>query len=526
MEVNNGLDLFLRAVRLAGERPAVHYFGRDVGYAELDRESNALAFWLVAQGMNRGDRVATYMQNIPQFLTVFLAAWKAGGIVVPINPMNKAAELAVILNDAEPVAIVMEPDLYAHYLALTAEAHRPDIVLTASPLHGLSPPFPSVLGGVRHETCEGVEDMDRIVATSPDEAFPYVAPKHTDPAAIAYTSGTTGKPKGAIISHFGLAAEGSIAQDAASVPDFGIMIAIAPVFHITGLVCNLMCGFHAAGPQVLVYRFDAATVLAAVGRYRPVSTVGTITSYIALMNDPGVTAESLSSLKTALCGGGPVPIDVVAKFRERTGITLRNGYGMTEVCGIAVMAPAGLEPRVDEESGSLSVGTPVDGFAMRIVDDAGDQLPSGSPGEVILDSPVISPGYWRDGAATAASRHQYGFRTGDIGKIDDDGWLYIVDRKKDMIVAGGFKVWPREVEEVLYSHPAVREAAVIGVADAYRGETVKAVVSLRAGHETTEADIIAFCKERMAAYKYPRLVQVVADLPKTETGKILRRLLR
>ncbi|MGE4323275.1 MAG: class I adenylate-forming enzyme family protein [Sphingobium sp.] len=527
LEAHTANELFARAVARAGNGPAIHYLGKTISYAQLDQSSDALAAILRARGVAPGDRIAAYMQNIPQFLTILVAAWKAGAIFLPINPMNRAGELAVILEDAQPAAIIMEPDLHdRNFLALAPEAHRPAIVLTASPAEGIEAPYPAVLGPQPQTRAQGVESMDELIAAWKGTDFVRATPQPQDEAMLVYTSGTTGRPKGAISSHRGVAIGAKVAQDTSGLPDFGTMLAMAPLFHITGLMVNLACTFHAAGAQILSYRFDPETIIWSIERYRPFNTVGAITAYIALMNTPGATKEKFASLQVTTCGGAPLPLGALEKFRERFGLTLRNGYGMTETSGIAVMVPEGADPRVDPESGAVSVGKAVPTFTVTIVDDAGNPVPAGATGEIILGSPGISPGYWQNAQATAESRHEMGIRTGDVGLLDEEGWLFIVDRKKDMIIAGGYKVWPREVEDVLYTHPAVREAAVIGVPDAYRGETVKACVSLREGHQVDGDALQAFCKERLAAYKYPRIVEIMDDLPKTETGKVLRRFLR
>jgi long-chain acyl-CoA synthetase len=304
------------------------------------------------------------------------------------------------------------------------------------------------------------------------------------------------------------------------------VLGLAPLFHITGLIGHIAAAFAAALPLVLAFRFEPGVILDAIAEHRPAFAIGAITAFIALMNHPAASRERLGILDTVYSGGAPIPPEVVEQFRARFGHYIRNGYGLTETTSPTHAVPLGREAPIDPRSGALAVGIPVFDVRAWIADDAGNPAPLGEPGEIVVDGPMVVPGYWNKPEETAAAMRADGFRTGDVGFMDEAGWFYLVDRKKDMIIASGYKVWPREVEDVLYTHPAVREAAVVGVADAYRGETVKAVVSLKAGAAATPAEIIAFCRARMAAYKYPRVAEIMDDLPKTPTGKILRRELR
>jgi long-chain acyl-CoA synthetase len=268
-------------------------------------------------------------------------------------------------------------------------------------------------------------------------------------------------------------------------------------------------------------------VLDALREHRPVYTVGPSTAFMALLARPDATAADFASFLLISSGGAPLPPAVVEGFRARTGgLYLANGYGLTECTAPCASVPPGSEAPVDPASGTLAVGVPGPGTMVRILDDAGAEVPFGEQGEIAVSGPMVVPGYWNRPEESAAAIPGGELLTGDIGFMDEDGWLYVVDRKKDMINASGFKVWPREVEDVLYTHPAVREAAVVGVPDAYRGESVKAYVSLRPGAEADAEQLVAYCRERLAAYKYPREVEVLGELPKTATGKILRRELR
>jgi len=279
-------------------------------------------------------------------------------------------------------------------------------------------------------------------------------------------------------------------------------------------------------PLVLGYRFDAATVLELIEKYRVTFTIGSITVFVALMNEPSIKDRDVSSMKKVYTGGQPVPPSVVDEFERQTGAYIHVAYGLTESTSPSHFVPLDRRSPVDEGSGALAVGVPIFNTMASVLDEQGHEVAPGEVGEICLAGPQMVPGYWQKPEETAHAFHDGWFHTGDVGVMDSAGWFYVVDRKKDMINASGFKVWPREVEDVLYMHAAVREAAVVGVADAYRGETVKAFVSLKPGQAVSEGELQQFCKSRMASYKYPRSIEFLDELPKTVTGKILRRELR
>jgi long-chain acyl-CoA synthetase len=305
-----------------------------------------------------------------------------------------------------------------------------------------------------------------------------------------------------------------------------VVLGVAPLFHITGLIGHIAISLLVGAPLVLMYRLDPRTTLETVAAEKATFTVGSITVFIGLMNAPDADRNALASLTKIYSGGAPIPPSTVRAFQAAFGHYIHNIYGLTETTSPSHAVPWGAQAPVDEASGALSVGVPVYNTVVRIVGDDGQDLPPGQVGELVTAGPQVVVGYWNKPEESAKALPGGALRTGDVGYMDSDGWFYIVDRKKDQINVGGFKVWPREVEDVLYEHEAVREAAVVGVPDAYRGETVKAFVSLRPGTSATEDELIAFCKERMAAYKYPRHVEFLDEIPKTVTGKLLRRELR
>lgn len=520
------LHAFRDAVRRAPGRTALAYFDGRLSYTETDTLSDGVAAHLAARGFARGDRAAVMLQNTPHFVLAALGVWKAGGIVVPVNPMYKAGEMRHILHDAEITAVLCADRTWDGFLRTTAaEAPSVRIALTACERDLQTRDDTRVLRGERLGPQEGAEDL--LTAARAGLSAPAVPePAADDIALISYTSGTSGTPKGATNTHGNISYNAERQRTGLDLPDGATYFALAPLFHITGMVCEFAASLANAGTLALAYRFDAGVVLDAFAEHRPAYTVGPSTAYMALMAHPGATRDHFTSFHSLSSGGAPLPPALVESFRERFGPYLHNGYGLTECTAPCASVPPGRRAPVDPASGTLAVGVPGPDTLIRIIDERGRDVPFGEHGEIAVRGPQVVPGYWRRPDATAAAVPDGELRTGDIGFMDEDGWLYVVDRKKDMINASGFKVWPREVEDVLYTHPAVREAAVVGVPDSYRGESVKAYVSLRPGTDPDPAELVAHCKERLAAYKYPREVEILPELPKTTSGKILRRELR
>ncbi|ARP69457.1 acyl-CoA synthetase [Streptomyces pluripotens] len=513
------------AVSQAPERTFLAYFDARLSYREVDELSDSVAAHLAARGLERGDRVAVLLQNSPHFVLAVLGAWKAGATVVPVNPMYKSAEVAHVLRDGEVTALICSDRAWEGYLRDTAAGSPVRIVLTGCELDFQTRDDARVLAFERLPQAPDADDLV-AVARQGGAAPEGRAPRPDDIALISYTSGTSGTPKGATNTHGNIMHNAERQRRGLDLPEAPVYYALAPLFHITGMVCQFGACLNSAGTLVLAYRFEPGVVLEAFAEHHPHYTVGPSTAYMALAAHPDVTREHFASFVNLSSGGAPVPPSLVERFQERFGPYIRVGYGLTECTAPCASVPPGLEAPVDRASGTLSVGLPGPDTLVRILDEQGDEVPFGEQGEIVVGGPQVVPGYWRCPEATAETFPDGELRTGDIGFMDEQGWLYVVDRKKDMINASGFKVWPREVEDVLYTHPAVREAAVVGVLDGYRGETVKACVSLRPGAEVDPDELAVYCKERLAAYKYPRHVEILPDLPKTASGKILRRELR
>ncbi|MEV5981556.1 AMP-binding protein [Streptomyces sp. NPDC052114] len=519
------LHAFRAAAARAPERTALAYFDGRLSYRETDTLTDSVAGHLAARGIARGDRVAILLQNTPHFVLALLGAWKAGATVVPVNPMYKSAEVGHVLADADVTALICSDRAWETYLRDTAAGSPVRVVLTACQLDLQSRDDARVLDFDRLPPAADAEDL-LAVARKGLPAPAERTPGPGDVALISYTSGTSGTPKGAMNTHGNITYNAERQRTGSGIPEGSCYFALAPLFHITGMVAQVAACLANAGTLALTYRFEAGVVLDAFAEHRPAYTVGPSTAFMALAAHPSATRAHFDSFVLISSGGAPLPPALVEKFRAAFGPYLHNGYGLTECTAPCASVPPGQQAPVDAASGTLAVGVPGPETVVRVLDDKGHEVPFGEQGEIVVRGPQVVPGYWNLPDATAATFPGGELRTGDIGFMDTDGWLYVVDRKKDMINASGFKVWPREVEDVLYTHAAVREAAVVGVPDSYRGETVKAYVSLRPGSETDPGELAAYCKERLAAYKYPREVEILAELPKTTSGKILRRELR
>lgn len=503
----------------------IRYFDSTLTYREVDRQSSIFAAALAKHGFSRGDRLGIQAQSLPQAIIAMLATWKLGGVFVAMNPMYRPREVALLLNDAKPVVFMAEPQLLNDVFdRLPDGTHRPEIVLSADALaYGQ---VDSRIPLPKPPSTSSYEDFGAYIQCHEHEVWKPRDVSPDDIAALIYTSGTTGLPKGAIITQGGIALGGALSRDAHALPEKGNVLALAPLFHVSGVVMSVATAIHAAAAVIVNYRFHPDVVVEIIEKHAPEAAAGPITAFIAIMNAKGATREAISKLKIPMSGGAPVPAAVADAYEERFGVALRTGYGLTETSGAAFMEPHSERRRIDPNSGSLSVGKLLPSFEAMIVDENGISLDTGGVGEIVLRGPCVSPGYWRNPEDSARAMCPDGFYTGDVGFFDADGWLYLIDRKKDVIIAGGYKIWPREVEDVIYSHPAVLEVAVVGVADSYRGETVKAVISLKPGAKVDESEITDLCREKLAAYKVPRLVEIIDELPKNPAGKILRRELR
>lgn len=525
IEFSSGLDMHRQSVQRHPHKPALFYFDAPMSFAELDRLSDAFAVAMHDElGVGAGDRVMLQLQNMPAFLISQYAAWKLGAIVVPVNPMFKTDELVKLASDSQPKVLVQLDTLYAD-LHEAIEALGTTIV-TASALDYCSQWPADRLGEMTRPEPGGGGDLGALCRKYDGQQPDHHEPAPDDTAYLVYTSGTTGPPKGAMNTHRAVVFNSENYRVYCGLDEDDVCLAIAPLFHVTGLIAHIGVCALLGMPMALGYRFDPVVQLRLIEQHRCTWVMGAITAYIAIMNEPTIDDYDLSSIKKLWSGGQAVSPSTVDQLADKLGGYVHNLYGLTECTSESHAVPSARKAPVDPSSGALSVGPPVPGYECRVADEEGNDVPVGDVGEIVMRSPSIVPGYWNKPEESAKAIRDGWLFTGDVGFMDDDGWFYIVDRKKDMIVASGFKIWPREVEDVLYKHPAVREAAVIGVPDEYRGETVAAFVSLKPGASADAEEIKAFCKERLAAYKYPRSVEVIDEVPKTASGKIMRRELR
>ena len=529
LEYTDALAMFRALVSRNPDGDIIRYFGGRITARELDELSDAFAIALRDLGVGNGVRVALYLQNVPQFVIGLVATWKAGGVVVPVNPMNRARELDAVLRDSGARVLVCLQSLYRDVAAGVVEGTEVTTVVTTSELEYRARDDQRVFAAVEPVECAGAVDMAGLIERFRGQVpaqVPSVTLSPTHTAFLTYTSGTTGPPKGAMNTHGNVVFNSQAYRQWCRLGPDDVVLGVAPLFHITGLIAHVTLSLLLGAPLVLFYRFEPSVAIDTIRDERPTFTIASITVFIALMNAPNAERDALASLTKTWSGGAPIPPSVVKAFQAQFGQYIHNAYGLTETTSPSHLVPSGATAPVDDASGALSVGVPVYNTVVRIVGDDGQDLSAGEVGEIVTSGPMVVPGYWNKPEETEHALPGGALHTGDVGYMDADGWFYIVDRKKDQINAGGYKVWPREVEDVLYQHESVREAAVVGVPDAYRGETVKAFVSLRPGKTATAEELIGFCRSQMAAYKYPRQIEFLDELPKTVSGKLLRRELR
>ncbi len=521
-----------------GDTVATVFYGARSTYREIDETADRFAAGLRRIGVKRGDRVGLIAPNSPPFVIAFFGIQRVGGIVVQTNPLYTPRELANLYSDAGATAVVCV-DLFLPNL-LKAKAQTPLRDVVVADLKDFLPAPLATLYPLRrrrdlrkagHWPLEiprepWVHRFRDLLETPAERGR---EPQDVDPddvAVLQYTGGTTGTPKGAMLTHRSLIA--NTYQCASWVPgtkagEERCLLAI-PLFPIFGLIAGLMVSVKLAATTLLMPDpRDLKRLLKVIDRERPTLFPAVPTLYVALLNHPGLPRSNMRGIAACLSGAAPLPIEVRRRWETLTGGRLVEGYGLTEASTVVSANPLTKDGLVKE-----GVGIPFPDTDVRIVDlETGIRdLAIGEAGELLVRGPQVMKGYWNQPEETAATLRDGWLHTGDIAKMDEDGYLYIVERKKDLIIASGFNVYPREVEEVLYMHPAVLEAAAIGLPDPYRGETVKAFVVLKPGATATDHEIIAFCRERLAAFKVPRQIEFRTHLPKSQIGKVLRRALR
>ncbi len=486
-----------RAAKFFPDRAAILFEGKQLAYGELNAQANRLANALKANGVGRSDRVALYLPNIPQFAVCYLAAMKAGAIAVSINAIFKSEEVKYIVNDSGAVALFTVGDLL-QYVPSAGCPTLKHVVVCEGDAQG-NTAFDDWLG-------QGAND-GKAADMQPD-----------DPAVLLYTSGTTGFPKGATLTHGNVVSNMYATVHHAGYKPDDRMALFLPLFHVFGQNFIMNATFTACATLVLYRRFVPEVVLDSIQRDRISMFFAVPTIYINLLN-MDLSKWDLSSIRYEFSAAATMPQEISRRWTERFGRPVYEGYGLTECSPFACY-------NHDFRHKFGSVGTAVENFELKILDDNDDEVPLGEWGEICIKGPGVMKGYWGKPEDTERALRAGWLHSGDIGTMDDEGYVFIVDRVKDMINVSGFKVWPAEVEQLLYRHPAVKEVAVYGVPDAEKGEAVRAAIVLKDGAATASEAIIAYCRERMAVYKAPAAVDFVKELPKSATGKILKRVLR
>jgi long-chain acyl-CoA synthetase len=509
--------LLEESAREVPNRVAVIFNETKLTYAQVNGAASQVAGALAARGIGRGDKVALSCPNLPYFPIIYYGILKAGATVVPLNVLLKGREIAYHLTDSDAKAYFcfqgtpdlpmgqmgyegfQQADTCEHFFMVTADPAAP------SPIEGTM-----TLGQAMHGQAP---------------AFPSVNTDAQDTAVILYTSGTTGQPKGAELSHSNMVMNARVCADNLFIQaEHHTHLITLPLFHSFGQTCQMNTGLYQRASLSLLPRFDPDAALAIMERDDVSIFAGVPTMYWAILNHPGAEKYDLEKISKnmvmAVSGGSAMPVEVMRAFGEKFTVKILEGYGLSETSPVATFN------RPDRPAKPGSVGLPIWGIGVRVVDADGNDVPQGELGEIVIRGHNIMKGYYKRPEATTECMGNGWFHSGDVGYFDEDGYLYIADRVKDMIIRGGFNVYPREIEEVMMTHPAVSLAAVLGVPDESHGEEIKAYVILKEGQAATPEEIIAWCKENMASYKYPRMVEIRDALPMTATGKILKRELR
>ncbi|MFF3885791.1 long-chain fatty acid--CoA ligase [Streptomyces sp. NPDC001914] len=471
-------------------RPALRLGERVITYAELDERTARAAALLRSEGVRPGDRVALMLPNVPEFVVLYYGVLRAGAVVVPMNPLLKTRETEYHLTDSGAVWLF--------------EWHQ-------APGEGAQG---AKAAGVRHTAVEPAAFATTLAGHEPFSGV--VETDGEDMAVLLYTSGTTGRPKGAVLSHAGLRhnTEVNSVQIQRMTPD-DVVVGCLPLFHIFGQICTMSAAVRSGASLVLIPRFEPGAVLDAIARERATYFEGVPTMYAALLQHP--SEADVSTLRMCISGGASLPVEILHGFERRFGCAVLEGFGMSETSPVVTFN----HPDRPRKAGSI--GTPIRDVEVRLLDELGQDVAPGEIGELAVRGPNVMKGYWNRPEETAAAIPDGWLRSGDLARADEDGYLYIVDRKKDMIIRGGYNVYPREIEEVLHEHPAVALAAVVGVPHADLGEEVAAAIVLRDAAQATSDELRTYVKDRVAAYKYPRRVWFVDQLPLGPSGKILKR---
>lgn len=512
-------------------KTAMHFMGKDITFAEFHESALKFANYLKSLGVEKGDRVAIMLPNCPQSAIAYFGILYIGGIVVQTNPLYTERELAYQMSDSGAKVIISLDILYSRISNVLKETKLEHVIIT-----GIKDylPFPKnivypfiqkkeygIIVKVEHR---GMNHLyTEIMKVAKPDPLSYDFNFEEDIALLQYTGGTTGPPKGVMLTHANLISNTQMCNAWLYKCEEGeeTVMGILPFFHVYGMTTVLLLSVMLGNKMVLLPKFDFETALKTIDKQKPTLFPGAPTIYIGLLNHPNLSKYDLSSIKACISGSAALPVELQEEFERVTGGKLVEGYGLTETSPVAIANFVWEDRRV---SGSIGVPWP-DTDARIVGPESIEPLKNGEVGEIAVSGPQVMKGYWNRPDDTRETFRDGWLLTGDLGYMDDEGHFYVVDRKKDMIIASGFNIYPREIEEILYEHPSIQECVVAGVPDPYRGETVKAYVVLKEDKQVTEEELDKFCREHLASYKIPRKYEFRKELPKTAVGKILRRTL-
>jgi long-chain acyl-CoA synthetase len=508
------------------DKAALNFFGTEVTFWDLRQQMLRMANALGALGIRKGDRVGIHLPNCPQYPIAYYAALSLGAIVVNLNPMYTADELKMMVETTGLTTLITFDMVFPNIRALCKTVSIPRVIVTkvTDYIKGLG-----VSTAASLELEKGWHHFSALIDGTASTKMPRVQVNPDDPALIQFTGGTTGIPKGAVLTHanvvaatFQCALWGSATTEHTP-PERRCVVSVLPYFHVYGNIVVLNWGMFQCATQIQIPRFNIDEVMNILANFKEITFFPAVPTMInAVINHPRAAELDLAKkLKLLNSGAAPMPVEMIEQVKDM-GIFFSEGYGLSESTSLGISNPILGLKKVG------SIGIPFPDTDVRLVDvqDGKEDVAKGQPGEIIINSPLIMKEYWNNPKETAGQLKDGWLYTGDIAVEDEDGYLFIVDRKKDMIIAGGFNIYPREIDEVLFQHPKVQEAVSVGIADAYRGETVKAFIVLRPGAQATEEEIIGFCKQKLAAYKVPKMVEFREALPKSAIGKVLRKVLR
>ncbi|PFO04740.1 long-chain fatty acid--CoA ligase [Bacillus sp. AFS076308] len=490
---------------------ALSFYGRKITYEQLNQMAQSFTSALQKNQVQKGDRVAIMLPNCPQYVISYYGILNAGAIVTQVNPMSVERELEYILKDSGAETIIVFDALYPRVKSVQPQTNLKNVIV------------------VRIQPSSQDFSPDRSFESFLGEGDGNITPISFEPvhdvAVLQYTGGTTGRSKGAMLTHYNILA--NVLQSYEFFKHEIEMgkercLTVIPLFHVFGMSSCMNLSIYTAAESIMLPRFELEEVLNTIKNEQPTMFPGVPTMYVAITSHPRAEEYNINSIRTCNSGSAPMPVELLRNFERKTVSKILEGYGLSEASPTTHCNP----PFAERKPGSVGIGMPSTEYKIVDLATGTEEVPVGELGEVIIKGPQIMKGYWNLPEETAHTLREGWLYTGDIAKVDEDGYLYIVDRKKDLIIASGYNIYPRDIEEVLYEHPDVQEAVCIGVPDPYRGEDVKAVLVLKAGSTATEQEIIQYSKQNMAAYKVPRLVEFRDQLPKTGVGKILRRVLR